>query len=298
MKHETLTKVLSADVGQGSTITFDYPAGKTADDMVGGTDHILRCVTKNAIWATSGAFSVAFNDAGVVVTILANSTYQDGETVYLDVHLGQTYDDAAPVTVAAPDAMRLLTPVKISLGAPIASDSDGAVASQACTAAGGLATGINGALASDDVATFDVPRNVVAAWTGTAILTVTGTDAFGNVLVESSGSGTSLTGKKAFKTITGVSTSADITGLTVGNSKVLGLPVFLGDALDVLREFEDEAAPTAGTVVAGITAAATATTGDVRGTYAPNSAPNGSKVFELTALVPDPNYKGRAQYAG
>ncbi len=194
--------------------------------------------------------------------------------------------------------MDIMHAVKINLGAPIASDADAAVASQACTLLDGLATGINGVLAADGVATFDVPRNVVAAWTGTAVLTVTGTDVFGNVLVESSGSGTSLTGKKAFKTVTGVSTSADITGLTVGNSKVLGLPTFLADVTDLLKEAEDGAAPTAGTIVAGDATAATATTGDVRGTYAPNSSPNGTKVFELNILSRDPMSVGFAQYAG
>jgi len=37
-------------------------------------------------------------------------------------------------------------------------------------------------------------RNVVAAWTGTAVMTVTGLDMYGNVVVEASASGTSLTG--------------------------------------------------------------------------------------------------------
>jgi hypothetical protein len=297
MQHETVTKTLSADVGQNGTITFAYPAGKSADDLAGGTDHTLTCITKNALFAKSGSFTVDFNDAGIVATIKSNVTYQDGETVFLNMDLAPTYDGSGSVRVADP-SINILTPVKISLGAPIASDSNGAVESQAATAAGGLATGINGVLATDGVATFDVPRNAVAAWTGTAVLTITGTDMYGNVVVESSGSGTSMTGKKAFKTITDISVSANVTGLTVGTSKVLGLPVFLGDVADVLVEFEDEAAPTPGTVVAGVTAAATATTGDVRGTYAPNGNPDGSKEFQLTALVGAPTYKGRAQYAG
>ena len=48
------------------------------------------------------------------------------------------------------------------------------------------------------------------------------------------------------------------------------------------------AAPTAGTIVAGVTTAggSTATTGDVRGTYDPNAACDGSKVFELILALP------------
>ena len=107
-----------------------------------------------------------------------------------------------------------------------------------------------------------------------------------------------MTGKKAFKEITKVITSADVTGLTVGTGVVLGLPVFLSDTVDIIREILDSVPATAGTVVVGDVATATATTGDVRGTYSPNSAPNGTRVYELTLLLRDPGYKGRAQFAG
>ena len=56
--------------------------------------------------------------------------------------------------------------------------------------------------------------------------------------------------------------------------------------------------PTAGTIVAGSNATPTATTGDVRGTYDPNAACNGSLDFKLVALVRSASYKGLAQYAG
>jgi hypothetical protein len=161
-----------------------------------------------------------------------------------------------------------------------------------------LATGINGALASGGVATFDVPRNVVGAWTGTAVMTVTGTDVYGETVVESSASGTSLTGKKAFKTVTAVSVSADVTAATVGSGDVLGLPVALPEKGLVVREMEDGAAPTAGTLVAAVRTTATATTGDVRGTYDPNSACDGAKAFQLLALLPNATDHGVDQYAG
>src|SRR3982751_2265214 len=74
---------------------------------------------------------------------------------------------------------------------------------------------INGARATSGVATFDVPRNIVAAWTTTSVLTFTGTDAYGATIVENSASGASHTGKKAFKTITSVSSTASITGATI-----------------------------------------------------------------------------------
>jgi hypothetical protein len=79
---------------------------------------------------------------------------------------------------------------------------------------------------------------------------------------------------------------------------VLGLPVALPQKGLVVGEMEDGAAPTAGTLVAAVRSTATATTGDVRGTYDPNSAANGSKVFSLVATLPDPSDKGVTQYAG
>jgi hypothetical protein len=188
--------------------------------------------------------------------------------------------------------------VTISLGAPDVADVDGVCASQSGTAA--TAMTIAGALASGGVATFDVPRNVVAAWTGTAVLTVTGTDEYGNTVVESSGSGTSMAGKKAFKTVTSVVPSANITSATVGTGDVLGLPVFLPATGLVLAELADGAAATAGTLVAGDKTAggSTATTGDVRGTYDPNAAADGATFFHLVVALPDPTELGIAQFAG
>lgn len=162
---------------------------------------------------------------------------------------------------------------------PDAPDADGVIEEQAITAAGGPATGLDGALVSGGVATFDVPRGVVAAWTGTAVMTVTGTDVYGRTQVESSASGTSFAGKKAFKTITSVTVSADVTAATVGTGDVFGLPFRVTDAGYLVRVgWADALADNAGTFVkADTTSPATATTGDPRGTFDPSSAANGTR---------------------
>ena len=298
---KTITHTLSSAVSAGGSFSIPFPDGTSGDDYAGGDDGRLYTASRNPVSQKAGHYSLSFDASNIIVTLASNVALANGETVYLDIDVGGASRGGGELNpasdVAKPSAMSVMTPVKISLGKPAASDSDGAVASQNCTAAGGLATGINGALASNGVATFDVPRNVVAAWTNTAVLTVTGTDEYGNTITESSGSGTSMTGKKAFKTVTGISVSADVTGLTVGTSKVLGLPVFVADVVDVIAEMQDNAAATAGTVVAGVTLEATATTGDVRGTYAPNGTPNGSLSWTLIALVRDPQSKGVPQYA-
>lgn len=285
---------LANDVAGSGTFTVNYPTGADSSTFEGGWAHKLN--VNGATLAAPGEFTLTFGASNITVTLASTVSISGGVTVYLEV------DERGIKKIAAPDAdiFAKTVPAEIrivNLGAPDTADADGAVASQACTAVSGLATGINGALASDGVATFDVPRNVVAAWTGTAVLTVTGTDEYGAVVVESSASGTSLAGKKALKTVTGVSTSADITGLTVGTGDVLGLPFVVEGAGLVLSEMEDGAKATAGTVVPAVVTAATATTGDVRGTYDPNSAANGARTFELAVMVTNES-KGVPQFAG
>lgn len=297
---ETITTTLSAATGFGGSFNIPYPAGKGASDLV-GSRAVLRSNSHDTLHQARGQFSLVFGAANITVTIQTRESFTEGETVYLDLNVGAAGAGGGKLTIpaVANDAsMDIASIVAVHLGAPAAADADGAVASQAATAASGLATGINGALAAGGVATFDVPRNVVAGWTGTSILTVTGTDEYGAVVVESSASGTSLAGKKAFKTVTGISVSADVTGLTVGTGDVFGLPGFLAEVGDVLAEKQDGVKAVAGTAVAGVSATATATTGDVRGTYDPNAAANGARVFELVVAMRDPSYKGAPQYAG
>lgn len=165
---------------------------------------------------------------------------------------------------------------KIDMGTPDADDPNGFIVSQNLTALGvfSVDTTASAAIAAAALAGIaDVPRNVVAAWTGTAVLTVTGTDEYNQVMSESSASGTSFTGKKAFKTITDVSVSADVTLLTVGTGEVLGLPYLLSSKSDVLAFYTNLVEEgNSSTFVPGDTSAATPTTGDVRGTVTPNTA--------------------------
>ena len=292
MSFKTSEVAVGSAVATSGTITFSYPTGTNAGSFA-AFGHKLWVDKFQTLLTSPADFTVAFG-ANIVVTYLGATSIPAGARVNAQFNqLGE--DDGVADNDFTDGEVNRTAPVStvvISLGAPVASDADGICASQAGTTA--TAMTINGAVG----ATLDVPRNVVAAWTGTAVLTVTGTDEYGNVMVESSASGTSLTGKKAFKTITSVVPSADITSATVGTAKVLGLPQFLPGAAYILKELEDGAVPTAGTVVAGVSTAGTATSGDVRGTYAPNSAPNGTKVFDLLVALPDAKYKGVAQFAG
>jgi len=297
MSFDVVKTTLASAVANAGTFTIAYPTDRDDGDYQGGKDHQVWSTTYGELTTTAGQVSFAFGASVVTITNNSGQTLAANTDLIIQIdRLGKTGD------VLADDGKMIDADVVIiNLGAPDVADPNGYVATQNLTAAGvySVDTDTAGALAAAALlGTADVARNVVAAWTGTAVITITGTDHYGNTVVESSGSGTSLAGKKAFKTITGIAVSANVTGLTVGTGDVIGLPVFLPGSGHVIGELQDGAAPTAGTVVAGVRTVATATTGDVRGTYDPNAACDGAKAFQLIAALGDKGDKGVSQYAG
>lgn len=308
MSLKIVTGVLASAVANAATFTASYPALTAPEYATGVTDagtfrgaRRHKLVLNGAVLSAPNQFSLTFGASNITVTNQSGATWpagsaftlelqEPGKQVYTDIGLSGTGARVARTTRA--DTFRVL------LNAPDVADADGVCASQSVTAS--VNALINGALASGGQVMFDTPRNVVAAWTNTAVATVRGFDEYGNAMTESSGSGTSLAGKKAFKIVTQVVFSANVTGATVGSGDVFGLPFFLPGTGFVLRELQDGAAPTAGTVVAGDATAAgsTATTGDVRGTYDPNAAADGARVFELIIAACDPGDLGMPQFAG
>lgn len=161
---------------------------------------------------------------------------------------------------------------------------------------------------------LDVPRavSVTAAGANTATVTVRGYDQYGYAMTEvlPAPSTSTVTGKKAFKTIVSATTSAAAgSNLSLGTSDKLGLPMSVIDAA-YLGDFKynNVLAADAGTFVAADqTTPATGSTGDTRGTYIPSSATNGSKrlacLIGMTASQVGPQavnsgVLGVAQFAG
>tara|TARA_R110002167_G_scaffold20078_4_gene73915 strand:+ start:2347 stop:3186 length:840 start_codon:yes stop_codon:yes gene_type:complete len=178
---------------------------------------------------------------------------------------------------------------KIDMGTPIVGDPNGIVVSQNLTALGVFSSSgtAAAAIAAGALAgTMDYPRNIVAAWTGTAVITITGTDVYDVALVQTSASGTSLTGTKAFKTVTNVSVSGNVTSLTVGTGDVLGIPYALAGEHDVVSFYADAVEEKlAATFVSQVTTVATGLTGDTRGTVNPNTTLDGSVQLYLRMAV-------------
>lgn len=182
-----------------------------------------------------------------------------------------------------------MSPINVYDVVPVALDADGICAQQTLAGAGSAL--INGALASGGTVTLDVPRNVIvdAAGAATAVLTVTGTDVYGIPMSEAitlNGT-TAVAGKKAFKTITSVAASAAATDFFVGTGDVFGLP-FRADSRNYCLTAWNGAFVTTGTFVAAVTTSpATTTTGDVRGTFAPADAADGSKQLTVWMFIED-----------
>jgi hypothetical protein len=284
---------LAAAVATSGTVVVSYPANKTPGNFKLAMGHKLA-LSGGALLSFPNDFDVTLGAIGTGVTLTNKtaSTWPANSDFILELQeLGEelAYGDGFGVVPGTSKAQLL----HINLGSPTVAAANALSTTGDVTAVGSGAVLL--ALAADLI----TPRTVVAAWTGTAVCTVTGKDVYGKTVVEKSASGTSLTGAKAFKSVSSVKFSADVTGCTVGHGDVFGLPVFLPSAGYIIKELIDGAAATAGTTVAGIRTAggSTATTGDVRGTYDPNSAADGSRAFSLIVLA-DPSNRGIAQYVG
>jgi hypothetical protein len=142
------------------------------------------------------------------------------------------------------------------------------------------------------------PRNVVVTVThATSVVAcngvITGFDEYGNLITENwsvVATGTSRTsvGVRAFARVTSITVvgaaSLQANTVTVGTGNTLGLQFALTDAGGAFREIS------AGTVVTNgvFVAANPSPTTDSRGTYTPNTAPNGSTTYIVYYLVADP----------
>lgn len=131
---------------------------------------------------------------------------------------------------------------------------------------------------------FDVPRSVSftsAANLSGVTFTVSGYDGLGAALTQTLAGPniTTVNTLKAFRDIKTVTISGVAAGaVTVGMGDTLGLPVFSNFRGLLSIRWSTGAAEDTGTYTAGdTTSPATAATGDVRGTYLPSTASNGSR---------------------
>lgn len=188
-------------------------------------------------------------------------------------------------TQAAPGAQT--SPIYVYDIVPAALSTTAVAAAQAVAAAGNLTL---------TTTTLDFPRGVqiVSSNAGDTTQTalVSGKDMYGepmSSLITFNGT-TPVFGTKAFLTISSVYVSAATAGnVSVGTSDVLGLP-YAVNSRNYVQTAVNGAFVTTGTLTPAVTTSpATTTTGDVRGTFLPATATDGSKRYTLWIFVKDPD---------
>jgi len=139
---------------------------------------------------------------------------------------------------------------------------------------------------------LDCPRAVAVSLVtgGTArAYTITGFDYYGQAMSEviTSVAAATTNGKKAFYQIVSISgAGGSVTAVTVGTTTLLGLPVRVIDGGYLCHVgWNGGFAVDTGSLVVAATATATTTTGDVRGTFSPSTAPDGIKRLVLGIML-------------
>lgn len=283
---------LGSSVADGATVNVNYPTGTSRGNFLYSAKHEGSLSGNTLRYATD--FELTPGASAIVVTNRTGATWAAG--ALLRIGLDQpgemlANNDSGSLLRTFPNPVLL-----VDFGSPVAAAAAGICASQSVTVATTPKALLNGSLAVSGGVVLDAPRNVVAAWTGTAVITVRGFDEYGQPMMESSASGTSLTGKKAFKRVTDVRFSANVTGATVGTGNVLGFPVYVPFDLAVARVTMSGAAETIAAQVSGDLTKPSATTGDVRGTFTPTNTPNGTRAYIAMVYQPDSNARGLPQF--
>ncbi len=327
--HQIIETTLASSLATAGTLALDYPDGMTEGDFALAAAH--KIVALQYTWKAPNDFTITLGDSQFTITWKASATLPAGTKLTIQLEqpgreVGRRRVNGSRAALAGTTA--ILTAMLINLGTPATLDADAFIKAATSTELPNAETvtytpDTNGTSPTDGVGPvvtrngvdyweLDVPRNITAAAThGSSVvamtIVVTGLDVYENDVVESlsiAATGTSQTaaGLKAFKWVRSIAITAagnaEANTLNMGFGDVLGLPVFIPSAACILKELEDGAAASAGTGVAGSQSAPTATTGDVRGTYDPNSACNGSKNFSLVVWLADDGYLGATPYAG
>lgn len=237
-----------------------------------------------------------------------------------DVFLGPAFSGGSP-----PQTGANLEPSPMELGIgpsgrifsydvqPLALGTANVAALQTTAGAANLvltaATGVTRTTAADGTNiryVFDVPRAVSLTSAGniSAVnFTITGFDAYGQAMTQTLAgpNANTVTTLKAFASVINIAVSAAVaTNTSAGTSDRLGLPVAVLDAGYVVQiGYNGALAKDAGTFTAAVvTNPSTAALGDVRGTYTPSAATDGTKRLVFTVALSTANVGPKANRIG
>lgn len=308
---------LSTSVAPAGTFSVTIPAPYDWGRFVSGIGHVLEI--NGSTLQSPKNFSVAVGGSNVTVTVTnkTTGTFLAGSTFTLQLNLpgdalSYVYSTNS-TTQNSPQLNRSGNVAPTVIDSRVAMAFIGAPATKSTTAILNVSAAFQSAIVGVNPVT--TPIVVPGGCAGRALqvtsssgsdttqtITVTGTDFLGNVMSQAFAlNGTSvISGTKAFYTVTSITCSVAVTvgTISVGTLDVFGLPSPLTNAGYVLKDLTDGAVSgTAGTfVVADNTSGGSTTgTGDVRGTYAPNTASNGVHYYQVVYMSPDFYYPGEPQ---
>ena len=242
---------------------------------------------------TDGTYITAFGTGtGGTGTYTINQSVTASSTT-MTAHGNIAFDDPSPMDLGIGPVGRVYiwdvipqAAVTNNIAASQTDAADGAVTLTAGTSAKSV-TRTDGTT----VIQLDLPRAIKVNCSTTArAFTINGYDYYGQAMSEVitvATAATAVTGKKAFFQVSSATIAGSATAVVIGTSDKLGLPVRVFNVAYVTSvKSNDTLAQDAGTFVAADTATATATTGDVRGTYAPATASDGIVRTTMGILLP------------
>lgn len=325
------TFTASSAIATNGTTTFGYPARTvtntnevtTQGDFHGSYGHQAFVESMQSAIASPKDFTLTFGNSTITFTWLGTQTIPAGSVIRIDLHtLGQLAQSpyglpfaGSPGDVASQAFSGTAYQVGISnkvqegstrwlnFGTPLTASATAVVAT---SAAAESVFGSPVVIATPVI--LDVPRNLTykssSASDTTQTITARGFDEYGVAMTETSPTLTGTTavvGAKAFKTVVSwqLNVAVSVGTVSIGTGVLLGVPVRVPSAAASLRDILNGATGTAGTWAPNDLSTPSATTGDVRGTYSPNTAPStNTNTYESIVAILDVSDLGSVQYAG
>jgi hypothetical protein len=246
---------------------------------------------------TDGTYITAFGSGtGGTGTYTLNQAINVANTTALTLHGNTAYDNPSPMDLGVGPLGRVYIWDVVPQALVASNIAAVQTTSTAITLTAG--TSVKSVIRQDGatVLQLDCPRAVsIVSGAGTLTnrnVTITGYDYYGQAMSEVIATGTvqstTVNGKKAFFQIASASISGALGAtIAVGTTDILGSPVrILDNAYIVHAGYNNTLADNAGTATAAVTATATTTTGDVRGTFAPSGATDGLKRLVMAIAMP------------
>ena len=286
-------------IGTGNTRTNALVTGSIATTVLTVTavlsgDQLIVGQYIDGTGVTDGTYITAFGTGTGGIGTYTVSVSQTASSTTITASGNGSLNDPSPMDLGVGPVGRIYVFDVI----PQAASTTNIAASQTPTGASNLTltagAGVRSVTRIDGTTALqlDCPRAVAVSLVvgGTArAYTISGYDYYGQAMSEviTSVAAATTNGKKAFYQIVSIAgAGASTTAVTVGTTQLIGLPVRVIDGGYLARiGYNGVSAIDAGTFAAAATATATTTTGDVRGTYSPSSAPDGIKRLVIGILL-------------